>query len=286
VKKSLLTLLFLAAFCTCVFAESSVWRAQKGKAVIYLGGTCHVLRDSDFPLPPEFEKAYRASDIVVFETDIGKLQDPVSQQAMMYQAIYSDGTTVADHLSPQTYQRLKTYCEANGFPLSVLGQLKPSMLMVTLTMMELMKMGVTQQGVDKYFYDLAKQDHKKIAGLETVDQQIEFLLAMSDGDEDQFVNYSLNDMKTIKEKYQALADAWRKGETVKLDHLMISDMKERQPKLYKRLITDRNREWLREIEQYDKTPQKRFVLVGVGHLVGSEGLLETLRKRGYRIDQL
>jgi uncharacterized protein len=285
-NKALLSFLLLLIFCTSALAESSVWKAQKGKSVIYLGGTCHILRESDFPLPPEFDKAYRASSIVVFETDLGKLQDPASQQSLMYQAIYSDGTTVKDHLSPQTYQRLKSYCDTNGIPLAVLGQLKPSMLMVTLTLMELMKMGITQQGVDKHFYDLALQDHKKIAELETVDQQMEFILSMSNGEDDQFVNYSLDDLKTVKEKYQSLVDAWRKGDAAKLDRLMISEMRDREPKMYRKLIIDRNRHWLKAIEEYEKSPQTRFVLVGVGHLVGSEGILQALRKKGYHIDQL
>ena len=51
-------------------ADSSVWKVQSDDSVLYIGGTCHVLRESDFPLPEEFQKAYEASATLVFETDI------------------------------------------------------------------------------------------------------------------------------------------------------------------------------------------------------------------------
>jgi uncharacterized protein len=285
-RKTALGLLLVLLFCTCAVAETSVWKAQKGKVVLYLGGTCHLLRASDFPLPPEFEKAYRASDVVVFETDLAKLQDASMQQKLMSSAMYHDGTTIADHLSPKAYQQLKAYCDANGIPLSTFGRFKPGMLMVTLSLLELMKLGVTQEGVDKYFYQLAQKEHKPVDGLETAEQQIEYVMTMADGSEEQFVSYSLEDMKTLKEKYDELSDAWRRGDAARLDRLMIAELKGRQPDLYKRLITNRNRNWLRQIDRYEKEPQTRFILVGVGHLVGENGIIESLKKKGYRIEQL
>lgn len=285
-KRVILGILLVLFAFTWASAESSVWKAQKGKSVIYLGGTFHILRDTDYPLPVEFDKAYKASEIMVFETDIGKLQDPSAQQKLLAKAVYADGTTIDKHLSAQTYSELRAYCETNGIPLESLSKFKPSMLMVTLTLMELIKLGVTQHGVDQFFFGLANQDKKAVEGLETVDEQINYVVSMADGIEDEFVAYSIKEMKTIKEQFENLANAWRKGDTAKLDELMVADLKTRQPKLYKKLITDRNRNWLSLIETYQKSLQTRFVLVGAGHLVGPEGLIEALKKKGYKIDKL
>src|SRR6185369_6382671 len=272
--------------CSWAAAESSVWKAQKGKSVIYLGGTCHLLRESDYPLPPEFEQAYRASSILVFETDIAKMQEPATQQKLLTKARYADASTVDKHLSARTYGELKAYSEANGIPLKEFSQLKPSLLMVTLTVMEPNKLGFSSLGVDRFFYELANRDKKAVEGLETVDEQIDYVVTMADGNEDEFVSYSLMEMKTLSEQFEILANAWRKGDAGKLDELMVADIKMRQPKLYKRLITDRNSNWLPLIESYQKTLQTRFVLVGVGHLVGPDGIIEALRKKGYKVDKL
>lgn len=285
-KRIILSITLVLFFSAWAAAESSVWKAQKGKSILYLGGTCHALRETDFPLPPEFDKAYQASDTVVFETDIGKFQDPSTQLSLLSKAYYTDGTSLDQHLSAKTYSELSAYCEANGIPLEPLRQLKPSMLMVTLTAMELLKMGVTQQGVDLYFYNRAHEDKKSIKGLETVDEQINYIASMSEGNEDQFVSYSIKEMKDIKEMFETLAAAWRKGDTERLNQLMVSDLKSHQPKLYKKLITDRNKIWMPEIDGYRKTSQTEFILVGVGHLVGPDGIIESLKKKGYKVEKL
>ena len=285
-KRLILSITLVVSVATWASAETSVWKARKGTAVIYLGGTCHVLRETDYPLPPEFEKAYQASEVVVFETDIGKLRDPETQRKFLATAMYADGSTIDRHLSPRAYAELSAYCEANDIPLQMLSRFRPSLLMVTLAIMELTEMGITQQGVDQYFYDLAFKDKKIVEGLETADEQIQHIVSMADGNEDEFVIYSIRDLKNIKTQFESLANAWRTGDTGKLNQIMIADLEARWPRLYKKLIADRNRNWLPLIDAYQKTPRTEFVLVGVGHLVGPDGLVEALRKKGYKVDKL
>jgi uncharacterized protein YbaP (TraB family) len=285
-KKIIFSIILVLSACTWASAESSVWKAQKGNSTIYLGGTCHVLRESDYPLPPEFEKAYRASDLVVFETDIAALMNPAMQQKLLAKAVYADGSTIDKHLSAKVYGELSAFCQTGGFPLQAFSRFKPSMVMVTMTMLELKKKGAGEQGVDQYFHGLALKDKKPVEGLETVDEQIGFITSMADGNEDDFVLNSLKDMKTLEDLFGKLADAWRKGDAGKLDELMDADLKLRQPKLYRRLITERNNNWLPLIDAYQQTPRTEFILVGVGHLVGPDGIIESLRKKGYKVDKL
>jgi len=285
-KRVILSIVLAVSACTGAAAESSVWKAQKDNSVIYLGGTCHLLRETDYPLPAEFDKAYKASEIVVFETDVGKIREPAMQQKLLLKAMYADGSTIDQHLSAKAYGELSAYCAANGIPLAAFSRLKPAMLLTTLTVMELMNLGVSQRGVDQFYYDLANKDGKAVAELETADEQINFLVTMADGIEDDFVTYSLKDMKGLKEQFEILANAWRRGDAEKLAELMITDLKTRQPQLYQKLITDRNRNWLPMIDAYQKTLRTEFILVGVAHLVGADGLIATLKKKGYRVDKL
>jgi uncharacterized protein YbaP (TraB family) len=48
----------------------------------------------------------------------------------------------------------------------------------------------------------------------------------------------------------------------------------------------RNKVWLPVIEQWLRTPETEFVLVGAGHLCGDDGLLHALRARGYTVEQI
>jgi uncharacterized protein YbaP (TraB family) len=284
-KKILFSITLVLFICTQAIAESSIWTVQKGASITYLGGTCHLLRQSDFPLPKEFYTAYNASDILIFETDLSKLKDPPTQQLLMSTAMYTDGSTIQSHLSAQTYNSLKEYCDANGIPLEAISRFKPSIVVVTITAMELMKLGVTEDGVDSFFYRQAINDKKIIQRLETVDEQIQFLVGMGEGNEDAFVRHSIKDLKSIKQNYENLVDAWKKGDVNKLNELMVAELETRMPKLYKALITDRNEKWLQSIDTFQKTPQKEFILVGVGHLVGPDGIVEVLRQKGYKVEK-
>jgi uncharacterized protein YbaP (TraB family) len=253
---------------------------------MYLGGTCHVLRQSDFPLPGEFEKAYRASDILVLEADLGRLNDPLMQKKLMSEAMYADGSTIDDHLSSHTYSLLSEYCASNGIPIEGLKQFRPSVIALTMTTMELAKLGITQEGVDAVFFQLATRDKKIVEALETVEEQMDFILGMGAGNEDAFVTHSIRDLKSIKQVYESLVHAWKRGDAKKLNDLMIAELKTKTPKLYKTLITDRNKNWLPMIDAYQKTRQKEFILVGVGHLVGPEGIVKALRQKGYKVEKL
>lgn len=285
-KNLLLSLALVFLLCTQALAESSVWKIQKGESVMYIGGTFHLLRQSDFPLPSEFEKAYRLSDILVFETDIGRFNEPLTQQKLLAKARYADGSTVDKHLSADTYKLLRQYCATNGIPLDKIKSYKPSFITLIIVTNELGKLGVVTEGVDTFFYKLATTDNKATQGLETVDTQIDFIVRMGEGNEDEFLTNAINDVKRIENTFETMVDAWERGDATKLDELIISEVKAKTPKLYQEMFLDRNNNWLPAIESYQDTPQKEFILVGAGHLVGPDGIIEALRKNGYKIEKL
>ena len=71
-------------------ADTSVWSVSSGDNILYLGGTVHLLRPGDYPLPSEFEEVYQASSELIFETDIGSMNDLSVQAQMLQQLTYSD----------------------------------------------------------------------------------------------------------------------------------------------------------------------------------------------------
>lgn len=285
-KRILLSIILVLIICTQSLAESSVWKIQKNESVMFLGGTIHVLRQSDFPLPPEFQKAYRESDILVFEIDLGKFKEEETAQKLISKAMYADGSTIDKHLSSKTYSLLNEYCASIGIPLTQIKQFKPSIIVAMMTGVELAKFGAVQNGVDMFFYQLATKDKKFTEGLETIDEQIHFTVGAGVGNEDAFITHSINNLKSINQQYDSMVDAWRTGDVKKLNDMIIAEMKTTTLKLYKELLTDRNEYWLPKIDAYLGTPRKEFILVGAAHLVGTEGIVEALRQKGYKVEKL
>jgi len=284
--KTLLCALFCSLFfCCTAFAETSLWVVRSGDALTYLGGTCHLLRPTDYPLPEGFERAYAEAQRIVFEADPEELNRPEVQQAIALRSLYPPGAGLDTALTPSTYGRLQNYCQSRDIPLAALNRLKPPMLALSLLAIELQRVGVTTAGVDFHFHDRAVADGKQTASLETVEQQIDSLLAMGKGEEDAFVSSALQDMERLPLLIDRMIAAWRGGDEESLVELVLTS-KDEMPALYRSLYVERNATWLPHIEKLLQTPETELVLVGVGHLVGEDGVVAALRSRGYKVEKL
>lgn len=286
-QKIITSLLLFFLLEVPVFGETSLWVAKTDSSVMYLGGSIHVLRKSDRPFPPEFDQAYNASEILVFETDVEKLNTPEAQQVIMSKAVYRDERTLDKVLSAEAYGKLKKYCLRNGLPLESMNKFKPSIIITTLTMLELEKLGFNPGwGIDTFYYRKAADNDKQIEFLETVDEQIEVITSIGEGNESAFVIWNLDDMENIQDDMYKMIEAWRDGDEAILVEQIIKEGKERFPEIYQEVFVDRNINWIPEIEAYLNTPQTEFILVGTGHLIGEDGIIAQLKKRGYKVEKL
>ena len=280
---SILTLLFLQTF---LFAQTSVWKVQKDEETIYLGGTIHLLRQQDYPLPKEFDIAYTKSDIIYFETDLEALDQPSVQEAILSRMKLTNGKKFSELISKETYEDLRVHALKYGIDVKSFEPFKPAMVMLTLTIMELKNIGVDAQGVDKFYLNKALADNKMLGKLESVDTQIKYLVSIGMGNEDNLISQTLTDLKKLQKYYNRMLSSWRLGSTGSLNKLFVKDMKKRFPKVYKSLLVERNNNWMPIIEEMFENDKTEFVLVGVAHLVGSDGLLKQLKSKGYKIKKL
>ncbi|MDR0874333.1 MAG: TraB/GumN family protein [Prevotellaceae bacterium] len=279
------TFLTFFAISSALFAsaQTSVWEVSKGRNKVYIAGSVHILRPSDYPLPKEFEAAYEKADMLVFEADLDKLASPEAARQFMNKMTYTDGKTLQSVLSERTYIALEE--SLAPLPIKKLDSLKPIMAILTITAVNVSKLGITADGVDKYFFDRAKKDKKRIQYLETPDYQIDLLSRIGDGMEDDFVMYSLNDLKTMGKDLNALISTWRKGSTT----LITSQIKEMQrefPELYQSMLVKRNQKWLSKIETYINNDRTELIIIGDAHLHGADGLLNLLSEKGYKVKQI
>lgn len=281
--KLTLTTLLLTFCCLTTHAETSVWKVNHGEEVIYIGGTVHLLRNSDFPLPAEFDIAYRNSSRIFFETDIAALSAPSTQEKMFVSMIAKPGHTIDKLISPDTMEKLTSAASKRGMDFNTLIRFKAGMIVTMLQISELMRLGVTLEGVDTHFNARAIQDHMPAGELETLEVQISFLSRMGEGKEEEFIRLSLRDLDKIELMYDKLILAWRNGDRKQLDTLLINEMKRDFPEVYEQLLVQRNNNWLPKIKNMFKEPGTEYVLVGVGHLVGPDGILQHLEKQGYNV---
>ena len=267
-------------------SESSVWKVESNNRQLFIGGTVHVLSAADYPLPDEFDQAYLQSQTVVLETDMERLTSPDFQQQLLSQMIYTDGTNLRNLLQDDTYARLEAFCAQRGIPASSLMMFKPGMVSMTITLLELQRLGLMGAGVDAHFNTRAMQDGKQVEKLETVEQQLSFLVAMGQGREDELISYTLRDVARLQTLFELIKEAWRAGDLDSLNKVTLMPLREEFPELYRILMVDRNKAWVPIIEEMLESEPVELVLVGALHLVGEAGLLEQFKDRGYRVTKL
>jgi uncharacterized protein YbaP (TraB family) len=264
-------------------ADSPVWIVEKGGNQLFLGGTVHLLTAADYPLPAAFEKAYQQSATVVLETDMQKLQSPEFQQVMIRELQYSDGRNLKQVINRKTYAALEQFFSQRGIPMENIIGFKPGMVATMMTMVELQRLGLAGVGVDTFYSTKSINDQKNLGQLETVQTQLDFIANMGVGQEDEMLNYSLEDIERLPALMQSMKDAWRRGDMSKLKDIGITPFKNEFPEIHKALLVDRNNAWMPKIEAMLKTREVELILVGALHLAGDQGLLSQLTTRGYKV---
>ena len=81
-----------------------------------------------------------------------------------------------------------------------------------------------------------------------------------------------------------LLDDWRRGNPRSTETMLIS-MKEEWPSVYKSLITERHDAWVPQIVDFLNSDSTFFVVVGLAHIHGPDGLLQLLENLGYTTEQ-
>lgn len=262
-----------------------LWSTETGKNTVYLLGSLHVLRSGSFPLSKEIQEAYSDCTRVVFETDPDRVNDPAFQAQMMAHGIYPEGQTLKGSVSEQTYRLLEKKVHAVGLPIAQFDHFKPWVCALILTAMELQRLGFdSAYGIDAHFFQRAKKDGKEIIALESAEYQLGLFTKMGKTEQESFLRQTLKDLELIETMASEMVVAWRTGDVDKLSSIIRISFKE-HPDMYTRFVTQRNVKWASQIEDLMKQDDNVLVVVGAGHLVGAESIVELLRKRGHRVVQ-
>jgi len=267
-------------------AKSFGWKINGGQTVIYLVGSVHMLSQDYYPLSPALESAYKASDLLVEEADLGEMLAPDAQMQFLMSSMLPANQSLDQLVSPSTLALVTKHIEATGMPFEPLKRFKPWALALTLMAMEWQRAGFDAElGLDKHFYDLAQSDGKKVQGLETVEYQISRFDGMTRDQQDRMLAETLKGFDTEMANVSKLADAWKAGDAPAVERVVLQDLRQ-DPQMYQRLLVERNRNWLPKLEALFTRRSQALVVVGAAHLVGPDGLLALLKARGFAVEQL
>lgn len=266
-----------------------LWKVSgKNDAHLYLLGSFHLLRAQDYPLAASTDKAFEASQRVVFELSPQDMESPAMASTLMQAAVRQDGSSLRQELDSATWTRLQTYAAANALPLAQMEGMKAWFVGLTISIGQMQKLGLDPAlGLDRHFMQRAAAAGKQVFGLEDIASQVQVLAGMSADEQKQMLVEALDEADKGGAQVRRLHDAWRRGDDVLLWNDMALEMRSTYPALYKRINSDRNDAWLPTLEGYLQAGQGgTLVVVGALHLLGEDGVVEKLRAKGYKVERV
>lgn len=263
-----------------------IWKLSDADNTVYLAGSVHLLRKSDLPIPSAYETVYRDSDRVIFEVDMKVMEDPATLPKLRKLGVLPEGDKLENHLSTKTMSALRSYLKTVGIPRAQLDRSKPGMVLLTISTLQAMKMGASpENGLETQFYKRCIEENKPSSGLETMEYQLNIFNELSDEEVDAKLTETFHKMGEEEETLEKMIAFWKNGEPEKMGKLIDKEMKPGS-RFRKLLLTDRNRNWIPAIEKALLGKENTLFLVGTAHLTGNGSVVDLLRERGLKFEQL
>lgn len=265
---------------------------------IYLFGSIHIANTNKLDFPTYLNDAYNDSKYIACEFDLVEYQkDQNKVLETMQDLIYSDGSTIKDHLSTNAYNKLVNFLKEKGMYTEMYDVYKPMFFQSLITNIIANDAKIkTNDGIDTYFLDKAKKDNKTILEVESYDYQIKLLNSFSD---------KLNELMLIdlidnyNQEVQSLNDLYKAWKTGDIERIIKESNEELEIKsnytqeeiqiiknYNKQLIDDRNINMTNKLIEYFNNNYNTFYMVGAAHLVGDNGIAHLLETKGYTVKQI
>ena len=277
--------LSICGLLLCIVARAdgalhSLWELHGKHNTVYLLGSIHVLRQSDYPLAAPVLDAYANSKSLLMEVNLEEINSEQVQSEMLGSAVLPEGRTLPDVLGSERYARAAALAREVGIELSNFDSFAPWFAAEAISQLQLTQLGFEPEaGVEMYFLDKARKDGKSVAGLETVHDQISLFQNMSMDTQAEYLLSSLDQAKELHSQVDSMVRAWKRGDSQWFANEMQSELGQ-DPALYQAVLGARNRKWLPQIEALLNDDKNYLVIVGTGHLVGAGSVIDLLKKDG------
>ena len=306
----ILTIAFVLIFTGCQKKENEIDDNKKetatplfykisndeNTATIYLLGSIHAADDSAYPLNETIMSAYENSDYLAVEIDTMAITSNFDLQLeLAKKMLYIDGTTIKDELGEELYNKMVEFLETKNSYNNLYDNYKPAFFESLFENVIINDADMdANKGIDAHFLKLAKKDNKNILEIETAEFQYDLLLSNPIELDRLMINSYVDDYDNNVLEMKELYNAGKKGDIKELEEKLFSsdteELSENEIMMLEHynqtLITDRNYGMVRALEKYMSEDKNVFCVVGLGHVIGDEGIIKLMQKNGYKIEQL
>ncbi|MBX3483680.1 TraB/GumN family protein [Phenylobacterium sp.] len=271
------------ALATPAFAEPPVWVVRDKDSELVLFGSVHVLPPGLAWKPAALEAALGKADDLWFELPIGPEADREISLIAATRGVLPPGQSIFRLLPPKDAALLIKVADAYGVDRLTLDRLEPWLAEVTLAAAAYRRAGAdTSNGVEATLSATTPPAVRRKA-LETPARQLGLIDGAPLRDQIASLRQTLQEMDRDPEAYMKLVRAWMAADVKGLEREALAPLRRASPGVFDRLVVQRNADWTRQLDARLKGQGRTVVVVGVGHLIGPEGLPARLRALGYSV---
>jgi hypothetical protein len=266
------------------------WRvAPQGGATLHVLGSIHFGPIGGWRMPRPIEDAYARSTALVVEVDDRGVSPEQMQAMTMRYALAPRGTTLQDLLPPETFELLERKFAEAGATVDPILPFRPWMIATLLTVGAITETGFAPStGVDRVV--LGRAGEREVIELESIEIQLAVFGGLPPELDALFLTETLEQLSEVEPMMLELAEAWRVGDEAELAAQLHDAYDEDDPahqEFRAMMFTDRNISMAEQLAVLATDPARSgdeiFVVVGAGHFVGDDNVLEMLTSKGLEI---
>jgi uncharacterized protein YbaP (TraB family) len=268
--------------------NSFIWKISSDNRHVYLLGSIHFGKPEFYPLSDSIENAFEASDKLVLETDYTATSYWDTHFQFDKYGRYHEGEELRINLRQDVFITLSDYLQDNGTNITTVNDYRPWVVYEIIKEIKEKNWGYyLYYGIDYHFQYRALLRNMEIIGLATTDEHIKVMSDVPDEVMIDILELSVM-MPDLIDDTGLYFEIWEDGDAEILEAWQL-ELLERYPDTavyYDILLTERNLKWMPKIEEFLADEYIYFIVVGLSHLLGEDGLLDLLEQKGYVIEQL
>lgn len=242
----------------------------------YLYGTIHIMCPDDIVVTDVLKAKFNTTRQLYLELD---MDDPATMVQAMAGMKMKNDTTVKDLLPANTYDSLTaSFQKITGMPFSMFNGLKPMLAEAAIYPSIL---GCQGEAWEQKFMQMAKDRKMELKGLETTKDQLDIFDSIPYKTQAESLAKSLANIDSIKISFKQMLDLYKRKNLDSLSILINDD--DELGNYQDIMLNRRNAKWIPEIIAESKK-MPTFFAVGAGHLGGDKGVINMLRKQGFKVE--
>jgi uncharacterized protein YbaP (TraB family) len=285
--------LLVLALAPAALAAPALWAVRDRDSTIYLFGTMHILSPTAEWRTPEYDDALARSSVVWFETDLSG--DAEAMGRLMVKYGFDLKRPLKDKISPATMSRLRRAMK--GFPggAQMVEYMQPWLAATWVQSIPAARQGLTSaNGADMVISRDLTTAGQTVRFFETVEGQLRIMADLPQAVQIQMLEDAMGGSAGAGDDADdAVADAidlgesaWINGDVQLYGAAIAIAMRDSRPAFYDALLRRRNLSWAATLTREMRGSGVQMVNVGALHLVGEEGLVALMRRRGFVVERI